>query len=67
MKMLFDSIHETYLDLWLDWIKDELKLAGSEEERNYVESLFQKAVSDYLCIHTFKHINTTFIELFFLI
>lgn len=36
-------------ELWLAWIRDEMKLALSEEERTAVEALCERAVKDYLC------------------
>ena len=40
-------------DLWLDWVKDEQKLVENESDRQKVNSLFLKAVEDYLCkMHT---------------
>ncbi|XP_063980205.1 squamous cell carcinoma antigen recognized by T-cells 3-like [Diachasmimorpha longicaudata] len=37
-------------ELWLSWIRDEMKLAVSEEERRAVEELCERAVKDYLSI-----------------
>lgn len=36
--------------LWLDWIKDEMKIACSEDEKKYILSLFGDAVKDYLSV-----------------
>ena len=33
-------------DLWVDWLSDEVLLAGSSEERIAVTELFQKAIQD---------------------
>lgn len=37
-----------FLDLWLDWIKDEIGIATTEEEKEHVTMLCEKAVKDYL-------------------
>eukprot|EP00795_Rhopilema_esculentum_P015566 gene15566-6831_t len=34
-------------ELWLEWINDEKPLASLPAQRNYMESLLQKAVKDY--------------------
>lgn len=36
--------------LWLDWIKDEIRIASSDKEKQYVKTLFEKAVKDYLSV-----------------
>ncbi|KAL3858472.1 hypothetical protein ACJMK2_013061 [Sinanodonta woodiana] len=36
-------------ELWLQWLKDEILLAG-EEDREKIEGLFERAVKDYLSI-----------------
>jgi hypothetical protein len=36
-------------NLWLDWIKDESKYMDNEEDRSKIDTLFQRAVQDYLC------------------
>ncbi|CAG9862009.1 unnamed protein product [Phyllotreta striolata] len=36
--------------LWLDWIRDEIRIAHTPEERRTVLSLFEEAVEDYLCV-----------------
>lgn len=35
-------------NLWLDWLRDELKLMTTDENREKVTELFEKAISDYL-------------------
>ena len=35
------------LDLWLEWIGDEIRLACSEEDQEKIISLFERALSDY--------------------
>ena len=42
------------LGLWLDWIKDEVSLAISEEEKKRVLDLYEKATVDYLCMLNLK-------------
>lgn len=36
------------LELWLDWIKDEIVVATTDEEKQYVITLCEKGVKDYL-------------------
>lgn len=36
--------------LWLDWIRDEVRIASSDTEKDYVLGLFEKAVEDYLSV-----------------
>lgn len=35
-------------DLWLDWVKDEIGIATTDEEKEHVTMLFEKGVKDYL-------------------
>jgi hypothetical protein len=35
-------------ELWLSWLRDEIKLVSSEAERKKVIQLFERAVKDYL-------------------
>lgn len=35
--------------LWLSWIRDEIEIANNEAEKNYIISLFELAIKDYLC------------------
>lgn len=37
-------------ELWLDWIKDEMRVANTEKEKKCVVELFDKAVQDYLSV-----------------
>ncbi|EEC11125.1 conserved hypothetical protein, partial [Ixodes scapularis] len=37
-------------ELWLDWIKDESKLCESDEDKERVILLFERAVKDYLSV-----------------
>ncbi|XP_066459934.1 squamous cell carcinoma antigen recognized by T-cells 3 [Eleutherodactylus coqui] len=36
-------------EIWLDWLKDEMKIAEDDSTREAVYELFEKAVKDYLC------------------
>lgn len=36
-------------ELWKSWIQDEIKLAITEDEKNAVVALCERAVHDYLC------------------
>ena len=38
----------TPLELWLDWLQDEIDLCDSERAREKVVELFSRAVGDYL-------------------
>ncbi len=35
--------------LWMDWLRDESKVAKTDEEKEEVLKLFQRSVEDYLC------------------
>ncbi|EOA96476.1 Squamous cell carcinoma antigen recognized by T-cells 3, partial [Anas platyrhynchos] len=46
-------------EIWLDWLKDEIKMASEISEREKVYELFERAVKDYICeflIFAIKHI-----------
>lgn len=48
-------------EIWLDWLKDEIKMASEISEREKVYELFERAVKDYICkflIFAIKHIVT---------
>ncbi|XP_020498921.2 squamous cell carcinoma antigen recognized by T-cells 3 [Labrus bergylta] len=36
-------------EIWLDWLKDEIRLSEEEPNREKVYELFEKAVKDYIC------------------
>ncbi|CAH2295077.1 squamous cell carcinoma antigen recognized by T-cells 3 isoform X1 [Pelobates cultripes] len=36
-------------EIWLDWLKDEMKIAEEDSNREKVYELFQRAVKDYIC------------------
>ncbi|XP_030815076.1 squamous cell carcinoma antigen recognized by T-cells 3 isoform X2 [Camarhynchus parvulus] len=36
-------------EIWLDWLKDEIKMASEVNEREKVYELFERAVKDYIC------------------
>lgn len=38
-----------FLELWLEWFRDEIFLVIDEKERKYVYDLFERVVKDYLC------------------
>lgn len=38
-------------ELWLAWLRDEIKLATTPEQKAAVEILCERAVIDYLCKH----------------
>ena len=38
------------VDLWLEWIEDEMPLACITEQKTYIHDLFEKAVKDYQCM-----------------
>ncbi|XP_050725167.1 squamous cell carcinoma antigen recognized by T-cells 3-like [Eriocheir sinensis] len=37
-------------ELWLQWIQDEQKVCATDEERQYIVSLFERAVKDYTSV-----------------
>lgn len=37
-------------EIWLDWLKDEIRLTEDESEREKVYELFERAVNDYVCM-----------------
>ena len=40
-----------FVELWLDWIKDEMKIVDSDDQsdREKICRLFQRATKDYMC------------------
>ncbi len=38
-----------WTEIWLDWLKDEIRLTEDESDREKVYELFERAVKDYLC------------------
>ena len=40
--------HINFVELWLEWIKDEVALVSESDERNSVLNLFERAVKDYI-------------------
>ncbi|XP_061624356.1 squamous cell carcinoma antigen recognized by T-cells 3 [Phyllopteryx taeniolatus] len=36
-------------EIWLDWLKDEIRLTEEEPNREKVMELFEKAIKDYIC------------------
>ncbi|CAH1976228.1 unnamed protein product [Acanthoscelides obtectus] len=49
----YERFHECFPltpKIWLDWIRDEIKIASSEEEKKRVFQIFDKAVEDYLSV-----------------
>uniref|UniRef100_A0A8C2E7X3 Spliceosome associated factor 3, U4/U6 recycling protein n=1 Tax=Cyprinus carpio TaxID=7962 RepID=A0A8C2E7X3_CYPCA len=36
-------------EIWLDWLKDEIRLTEDESDREKVYELFKRAVKDYVC------------------
>ncbi len=36
-------------EIWLDWLKDEIRLTEEETNREKVYELFERAVKDYIC------------------
>lgn len=36
-------------EIWLDWLKDEIRLTEEEPNREKVYELFERAVKDYIC------------------
>ena len=38
-----------FLELWLNWLQDEIKLLGEKDSKDDVSKLFERAVGDYIC------------------
>uniref|UniRef100_A0A3P9H6B1 Spliceosome associated factor 3, U4/U6 recycling protein n=1 Tax=Oryzias latipes TaxID=8090 RepID=A0A3P9H6B1_ORYLA len=36
-------------EIWLDWLKDEIRLTEEESNREKVYELFERAIKDYIC------------------
>ncbi|KAK7934120.1 hypothetical protein WMY93_005016 [Mugilogobius chulae] len=36
-------------EIWLDWLKDEIRLTEEESNRDRVYEIFERAVKDYIC------------------
>ncbi|XP_007433577.1 squamous cell carcinoma antigen recognized by T-cells 3 [Python bivittatus] len=36
-------------EIWLDWLKDEIRMASENSEREKIYDLFERAVKDYIC------------------
>uniref|UniRef100_A0A8C8A457 Spliceosome associated factor 3, U4/U6 recycling protein n=1 Tax=Oryzias sinensis TaxID=183150 RepID=A0A8C8A457_9TELE len=36
-------------EIWLDWLKDEIRLTEEESNREQVYELFERAIKDYIC------------------
>ncbi|XP_068216225.1 squamous cell carcinoma antigen recognized by T-cells 3-like [Palaemon carinicauda] len=48
-----EAMHKIYPlspELWLDWVRDEQKVCTTKEERDYITSLFERAVKDYTSV-----------------
>jgi hypothetical protein len=44
--------------LWLEWIRDEINLMSTSEDRTRITELFERAVKDYLC--KFRNVHKRF-------
>jgi hypothetical protein len=54
LRLAREDLHQVYPlnpSLWLRWLRDEVPLASTQEEREKVKNLFDSAVADYLCKH----------------
>lgn len=52
LRAAYHRFHECFpltAKLWLDWLRDEIKIANTSEEQKNVFELFDKSVEDYLC------------------
>ncbi|XP_066945811.1 squamous cell carcinoma antigen recognized by T-cells 3-like [Macrobrachium rosenbergii] len=48
-----EAMHKLYPlspELWLDWVRDEQKVCTTKEERDYITTLFDRAVKDYTSV-----------------
>lgn len=53
MRESYERFHQHFpltAQLWLDWIRDEMRVANTENEKKYIFDLFNKAVEDYLSV-----------------
>uniref|UniRef100_A0A8D8YE21 Squamous cell carcinoma antigen recognized by T-cells 3 n=1 Tax=Cacopsylla melanoneura TaxID=428564 RepID=A0A8D8YE21_9HEMI len=41
-------------ELWLSWLRDEIKLIGGDQDRQKVIDLFEKAIQDYLSVDVWQ-------------
>lgn len=39
----------SFLELWLEWLHDEISMAVDGLDRERVYELFERAVKDYIC------------------
>jgi len=46
----FSEIYPLTPELWIDWTRDEQKIAGSEEDRETVRQLFERGTKDYVSV-----------------
>lgn len=44
----FSNIFCHFAELWLEWLRDEIKLSSSDEDKEKIEGLFKRATQDYL-------------------
>ncbi|KAK3855213.1 hypothetical protein Pcinc_038368 [Petrolisthes cinctipes] len=42
------EVYPLTAELWLEWIRDEQKVCSSEEEKQFIRDLFDRAVKDYM-------------------
>ncbi len=58
--------HCYYTELWLDWIRDEMKIVDSDssEDREKIYKYFQRATKDYMCEYSIKLILLTILWYF---
>ncbi|KAJ8978971.1 hypothetical protein NQ317_001443 [Molorchus minor] len=53
MRAAYDRFHKCFPltpKIWLEWIRDEIKISSTPEEQRRLFNLFDKAVEDYLCV-----------------
>lgn len=52
LRAAYQRFHECFPltpKLWLSWLRDEIKIANTNDEQKKIFELFDKAVEDYLC------------------
>ncbi|KAL3285938.1 hypothetical protein HHI36_000456 [Cryptolaemus montrouzieri] len=57
LRAAYERFHECYpltSKLWLKWIKNEIKVATSDQEKQHIFKLFEKAVEDYLSVNLWQ-------------
>lgn len=52
--ILINLWNNLIIELWLEWIRDEQKVCTTNDERQFIVELFERAVKDYTCKYIFN-------------